>query len=264
MRPPSKPSSTASAASGMACDEDPPHVRGAPAPRRRRPVKGRGTQELVVTIDGPAGAGKSATARALAQRLGYRLVDTGALYRALAWAVSASGVDPGDPSALGAVLERTRVELEGDRVLVDGRDVSGEIRTPEISRLTSELTALAPVREKMTPLQRELAVGGGVILEGRDTGTVVWPRAEVKFYLDADLETRARRRQRDLAAQGVVMDVAAVAEDVARRDRQDRERALAPLRKPEGAAVVDTSRLSPEEVVERMVKVVEQARCCTG
>jgi len=248
----------------MACDEDPPHVRGAPAPRRRRPVKGRGTQELVVTIDGPAGAGKSAMARALARRLGYRLVDTGALYRALAWAVSASGVDPGDPSALGAVLERTRVELEGDRVLVDGRDVSGEIRTPEISRLTSQLTALAPVREKMTPLQRELAVGGGVILEGRDTGTVVWPRAEVKFYLDADLETRARRRQRDLAAQGVAMDVAAVAEDVARRDRQDRERALAPLRKPEGAAVVDTSRLSPEEVVERMVKVVEQARCCTG
>jgi len=174
------------------------------------------------------------------------------------------GIDPEDPGALGAVLERTRVELVGDRVLVDGRDVSGEIRTPEISRLTSELTALAPVREKMTPLQRELAVGGGVILEGRDTGTVVWPRAEVKFYLDADLETRARRRQRDLAAQGVAMDVAAVAEDVARRDRQDRERALAPLRKPEGAAVVDTSRLSPEEVVERMVKVVEQARCCTG
>src|SRR5688572_25956513 len=173
MRRPSKPSSTASAGFGMACGEDPRHASGAPAPRRRRAVKGRGTQELVVTIDGPAGAGKSATARALAQRLGYRLVDTGALYRALAWAVSAAGVDPGDPSALAAVLERTRVELVGDRVLVDGRDVSGEIRTPEISRLTSELTALAPVREKMTPLQRELAVGGGVILEGRDTGTVV-------------------------------------------------------------------------------------------
>ena len=264
MRPASKPSSTASAAFGTACGEDPRLARGAPAPRRRCAVKERGTQELVVTIDGPAGAGKSATARALAERLGYRLVDTGALYRALAWAVNASGVDPGDPSALGAVLDRTRVELVGDRVLVDGRDVSGEIRTPEISRLTSQLTALAPVREKMTPLQRELAVGGGVILEGRDTGTVVWPRAEVKFYLDADLETRARRRQQDLAAQGVAMDVAAVAEDVARRDRQDSERALAPLRKPEGAAVVDTSRLSPEEVVERMVKVVEQARCCTG
>ena len=264
MRPASKPSSTASAAFVMACGEDPRHAPGASAPRRRCAVKGRATHELVVTIDGPAGAGKSATARALAQRLGYRLVDTGALYRALAWAVRASGVDPEDAGALGAVLERTRVELVGDRVLVDGHDVSGEIRTPEISRLTSQLTALAPVREKMTPLQRELAVGGGVILEGRDTGTVVWPRAEVKFYLDADLETRARRRQQDLAAQGVAMDMAAVAEDVARRDRQDSERALAPLRKPEGAAVVDTSRLSPEEVVERMVKVVEQARCCTG
>ena len=216
-----------------------------------------------MTIDGPAGAGKSSTARALAQRLGYRLVDTGALYRALAWAVRTSGVDAGDADALRAILDRTRVELVDDRVLVDGRDVTGEIRTPEVSRLTSQLTALAAVREKMTPLQRELAAGGGVVLEGRDTGTVVWPRAEVKFYLDADLETRARRRQRDLAAQGVTMAVAAVAEDVARRDRQDRERALAPLRKPEGAAVVDTSRLSPEEVVERMLQIVEHARCCT-
>ena len=244
---------------------DPRHARGAPAPRRRRPVKGRGTHELVVTIDGPAGAGKSATARALAQRLGYRLVDTGALYRALAWAVSASGVDPEDPSALEAVLERTRVELVGDRVLVDGRDVSGEIRTAEISRLTSQLTALAPVREKMTPLQRELAVGGGVILEGRDTGTVVWPRAEVKFYLDADLETRARRRQQDLAAQGVAMDVAAVAEPTWRgaiaRTASGRWRRSGSPRTPRS---LDTSRLSPEEVVERMLKVVERARCCTG
>jgi len=190
-------------------------------------------------------------------------VDTGALYRALAWAVRASGVDPEDAGALGAVLGRTRVELADDRVLVDGRDVTKEIRTPEISRLTSQLTALAAVRDKLTPLQRELAAHGGVILEGRDTGTVVAPFAEVKFYLDADLETRARRRQRDLAAQGVTMDVAAVAEDVAKRDRQDSERALAPLRKPEGAAVVDTSRLSPEEVVERMLRVVEQVRCCT-
>ena len=227
-------------------------------------MKGRGTQELVVTIDGPAGAGKSATARALAQRLGYRLVDTGALYRALAWAVSASGVDPGDPSALGAVLERTRVELVGDRVLVDGRDVSGEIRTPEISRLTSQLTALAPVREKMTPLQRELAVGGGVILEGRDTGTVVWPRAEVKFYLDADLD--------DAGA-----PAPAGARRAGRRDGRGRRRrgrgATRPPGQRAGAGAAPEARgrrgrghleALPEEVVERMLKVVEQARCCTG
>lgn len=224
----------------------------------------RAAKQVVVTIDGPAGAGKSTSARALAQRLGFRLVDTGALYRALAWAVRASGVDPTNAVALEAVLAGAQIELAGDRVLVNGQDVTGEIRSPEISRLTSQLTALAPVRDKLTPLQRQLAAGGGVILEGRDTGTVVWPEAEVKFYLDADLDTRAARRQRDLAAQGVSMDVGAVANDVAQRDRRDSERALAPLRKPDGAAVVNTSGLSLEEVVQRMVDVVERARCCTG
>jgi cytidylate kinase len=226
-------------------------------------VRGDVTQDLVVTIDGPAGAGKSVTARELARRLGFRLVDTGALYRALAWAVRASGVDPDDGRALAAMLGQTQIELVDDRVLVDGRDVTGELRTPEISRLTSQLTTLALVRDKMTPLQRELAVRGGVILEGRDTGTVVWPEAEVKFYLDADLDTRARRRQQELSSRGVTMDVAAVLADIAERDRQDSERTLAPLRRPEGAAVVDTSRLSLEDVVERMLKVVEQVRCCT-
>jgi cytidylate kinase len=221
-------------------------------------------KEIVVTIDGPAGAGKSVSARELARRLGFRLVDTGALYRALAWAVRASGVDPANPSELGAVLERTRVELVEDRVLVDGRDVTGELRTPEMSRLTSQLTALAPVRDKMMPLHRELAARGRVVLEGRDTGTVVWPEADVKFYLDADLDTRAERRQQELAARGVAMDVAAVRADVMERDRQDSERALAPLRKPEDAAMVDTSRLTIDEVVDRMVEVVERARCCTG
>jgi cytidylate kinase len=220
--------------------------------------------DLVITIDGPAGAGKSTAARALARRLGFRLVDTGALYRALAWAVRAAGVDPADAQGLARLLERTRVELAGDRVLVDGRDVTAEIRTPEISRLTSRLTTLAPVRDKLTPLQRALAAQGGVILEGRDTGTVVWPEAEVKFYLDANLETRARRRRQDLLVQGVDMDLAAVVADVARRDRQDTERALAPLRRPSGAVVLDTTRLALEDVVEQMQKVVEQARCCTG
>jgi cytidylate kinase len=226
-------------------------------------VRGDATHDLVVTIDGPAGAGKSVAARELARRLGFRLVDTGALYRALAWAVRASGVDPDDRRALAAVLERTHIELAGDRLLIGGRDVTGELRTPEISRLTSQLTALALVRDKMTPLQRRLAARGGVILEGRDTGTVVWPEAQVKFYLDADLDTRARRRQQELSSRGVTMDVAAVVADIAQRDRQDSERTLAPLRKPEGAAIVDTSGLSLEEVVERMLKLVEQVRCCT-
>jgi len=226
-------------------------------------VRGSASPDLVVTIDGPAGAGKSVSARALAQRLGLRLVDTGALYRAVAWAVRAAGIDPGDLGALTTVLERARVDLRGDRIFVDDRDVTDEIRTPEITRLTSLLTRLGVVRDKMTPLQRALAAGGGVVLEGRDTGTVVWPEAQVKFYLDATLETRARRRHRDLLAQGVSMSVSEVAADVERRDRQDTERALAPLRKPEDAVVVDTSSLTLDAVVDRMLQVVEQARCCT-
>jgi cytidylate kinase len=218
---------------------------------------------LVITIDGPAGAGKSTAARELARRLAYRLVDTGALYRALAWAVRQAHVAPDDGPALRALLERVSVELDGERVLVNGRDVTGEIRTPEIGELTSRLTALAVVRDKMTPIQRGLAARGGVVLEGRDTGSVVWPAAEVKFYLDADLETRARRRRDELLARGLPADLAAVTQEVARRDRQDRERALAPLVQPEGAVVLDTTGRGIAEVVEAMLKAVEQSRCCT-
>jgi cytidylate kinase len=226
-------------------------------------VSGGRKKELVITIDGPAGAGKSTAARELARRLGYRLVDTGALYRGLAWAVREAKQPPEDSLSLRAMLDRTTVELDGDRVLVNGRDVTAEIRTPEIGELTSQLTALRPVRDKMTPVQRGLAASGGVVLEGRDTGSVVWPEAEVKFYLDADLEARARRRREELAARGVAAELAAVREEVARRDRQDMGRALAPLVKPSGAIVLDTTDRGIEDVVRTMLKAVEQARCCT-
>jgi cytidylate kinase len=225
------------------------------------PVTGR--REPVVTIDGPAGAGKSTVAREVARRLGFKLVDTGALYRALAWAVAQAGVDPSDGAALAQVLARTRVELTDGRVLVDGRDVTGEIRTPEIGMLTSKITALAPVREKMTPIQRSLAAAGGVVLEGRDTGTVVCPDAEVKIYLDADLAERARRRNKELAARGMTADYGNVKADMAQRDRQDMEREIAPLRKPAGAITVDSTGVTPEAVVDIILDAVEQARCCT-
>ena len=221
-------------------------------------------REPVVTVDGPAGAGKSTAARELARRLGYRLVDTGALYRGVAWAVRAAGLPPEDGPGLRAVLEATRVELAGDRILVNGRDVTGELRTPELSAFTSLLTRLAAVRDKMTPLQRALAGTGGVVLEGRDTGSVVWPAAEVKFYLDAEPAVRAERRRRELEARGVAVDRTAVADELARRDRQDRERELAPLVEPRDAHRVDTTGLSLDEVVERMLETVERTRCCTG
>ena len=227
-------------------------------------------REPVITIDGPAGAGKSTTAREVARRLGFKLVDTGALYRALAWALVQAGVSPEDEAGVGTLLARTTVELtgggelNGSRVLVNGRDVSSEIRSPEIAMLTSKLTALKTVRDKLTPLQRRLAAAGGVVLEGRDTGSVVCPDAEVKVYLDAALAERARRRRDELAARGLSADYESVKAEIAQRDRQDMEREIAPLRKPEGAVSVDSTSLSPEAVVQRILEVVEQARCCTG
>jgi len=227
-------------------------------------------REPVITIDGPAGAGKSTTAREVARRLGFKLVDTGALYRALAWALVQAGVSPEDEAGVGTLLARTTVELtgggelNGSRVLVNGRDVTAEIRSPEIAMLTSKLTALKTVRDKLTPLQRRLAAAGGVVLEGRDTGSVVCPDAEVKVYLDAALAERARRRRDELAARGLPADYESVKAEIAQRDRQDMEREIAPLRKPEGAVSVDSTSLSPEAVVQRILEVVEQARCCTG
>jgi len=220
-------------------------------------------RQPVVTIDGPAAAGKSTAAREVARRLGFTLIDTGALYRALAWAVKEAGVAADDAPAVGKVLEKTTVDFEGGRVLVNGRDITAQLRTPELGMLTSRLTRLQVVRDKLTPLQRRLARAGGVVLEGRDTGSVVCPWAEVKFYLDADLDERARRRREELAATGLPADYETVKAEVTQRDRQDMERDLAPLVTPEGALVLDSTALSPEAVVERMLDAVEQARCCT-
>ena len=220
-------------------------------------------RQPVVTIDGPAAAGKSTAARELARRLGFTLIDTGALYRALAWAVKEAGVTADDAPAVGKVLEKATVDFEGGRVLVNGRDITAQLRTPELGMLTSRLTRLQVVRDKLTPLQRGLARAGGVVLEGRDTGSVVCPEAEVKFYLDADLDERARRRREELAATGLPADYETVKAEVMQRDRQDMERDLAPLVRPEGALVLDSTALSPEAVVERMLDAVEQARCCT-
>lgn len=216
----------------------------------------------VITIDGPAGAGKSTAARALARRLGYRLVDTGAMYRAMAWSVARAGLLPEDTPALRRLLGALDVRLDGERVLVDGRDVSGEIRTREISDLTSRLTRLAPVRERATPLQREMAAAGRVVLEGRDTGTVVCPEADVKFYLEASDAARARRRHAELAARGMEVALETVREEITLRDHQDTTRALAPLRKAPDAITVDTTNLDVEQVVDVMLRAIE-SQCCT-
>lgn len=221
-------------------------------------------REAVVTIDGPAGAGKSTVARELARRLGYRLVDTGALYRAVAWRMRAAGVAPSDEVAIGGLLAGTVVELREEAVLVDGRDVTAEIRSPDIGELTSTISMLSAVREKVTPIQRRLAAARGVVLEGRDTGSVVCPEAEVKFYLDAAAEVRVRRRQRELEARGIPAKEEAVRAEVRERDRQDMARALAPLVIPDGARVIDSTDKSIDEVVRFMLEEVTRHGCCTG
>jgi len=219
-----------------------------------------GGREPVIAIDGPAGAGKGTVARRLAARLGYRLLDTGSMYRALAWSVARAGLQPDDTPALRRHVERVQIDLEGDRVVVDGRDVTDDIRTQEIANLTSRLSMLAIVRDKLTPLQRRLASTGGVVLEGRDTGTVVCPEADVKFYLDASLEERARRRQAELRTRGIDLEPEAARREIAARDAQDSSRALAPLRKAPDAVEVDTTGLSVDQVVTALAEAIERRR----
>jgi cytidylate kinase len=215
---------------------------------------------FVVTIDGPAGAGKSTTARAVASRLGFLYVDTGALYRALALKVQESGVSPDDPAEVQRCIENARLDLSGSpdqgHVWLDGRDVSREIRTPAVSELASRLAALPDVRAHLVETQRALAAHGPVVAEGRDLGTVVFPTAEVKIYLDASLDVRARRRARDLQERGIAVPPEQVREELERRDLRDRSRAQSPLRPSDQATVIDTTGMDIESQVETVLEVV--------
>jgi len=221
---------------------------------------------FVVTIDGPAGAGKSTTARAVASRLGFLYVDTGALYRALALKVQEAGVSPDDLDEVRRCIESARLDLSGSpdhaHVWLDGRDVSREIRTPAVSELASRLAALPDVRAHLVDTQRALAGHGPLVAEGRDLGTVVFPTAEVKIFLDANLDVRARRRARDLQERGIAAPPDQVREELERRDSRDRSRAQSPLRPPEGAKVIDTTGMDIESQVETVLEVVMSHPAC--
>jgi cytidylate kinase len=223
---------------------------------------------FVVTIDGPAAAGKSTTARAVAGRLGFLYVDTGALYRALALKVRNGGIAPDDREAVGSAIADTRLDLSGSpghaQVWLDGADVSDEIRTPEVSELSSRLAAQPEVRRRLVEIQRALRERGPLVGEGRDLGTVVFPDAEVKIYLDADLDTRARRRSRELQERGITSPLEQVRAELERRDLRDRTRADSPLRPAPGAVVIDSTGMDIESEVEAVLSVVTAHPACPG
>lgn len=216
-----------------------------------------------VAIDGPMGAGKGTIARLVAARLGYRYVDTGAMYRAVAWKALREGVKLEDPEAVAAVARRAHVRLEprqdGLRVWCDGQDVTDAIRSVEVSAVVGRVAAIPAVREILTCQQRWMGQDGGVVMEGRDIGTVVLPQAEVKVYLEASLEERARRRFEELQARGERVPLEAVRELVRRDDDLAQTRFAAPLRRAQDAVVVDTTGRSPEEVAEQIIRLVIEA-----
>lgn len=219
-----------------------------------------GDKSFVITLDGPAAAGKSTTARAVASRLGFLYIDTGALYRALALKVMREGLSPDDRNAVQQSVEAARIDLSGSpehsHVDLDGEDVSEEIRTPAVSELSSRLAAQPAVRRHLIEAQRRLRERGPLVGEGRDLGTVVFPDAEVKIYLDADLPTRAQRRARELQSRGIAATVEQVTEDLERRDARDRTRADSPLRPPEDSIVIDTGGMDVDAQVEAVLRVV--------
>ncbi|MEK6601189.1 MAG: (d)CMP kinase [Candidatus Binatota bacterium] len=215
-----------------------------------------------MAIDGPAGAGKSTVAKRLAKELGYTYMDTGAMYRAFAWKVMKEGIDLSDEKKLERVLKDTSIELlEQDgrsSVLVNGVDVTDRIRTPELSQLASRVSTSKIVRERMVELQRDMGSHGGVVAEGRDIGTVVFPNAEVKVFLDASSGERARRRFEELRSQGREVTVEETLEEMEQRDRRDRERDVAPLRKAEDAVVIDSTQAGVDGVVGRIMQEIKR------
>jgi CMP/dCMP kinase len=213
-------------------------------------------KRIVIAIDGPSGAGKGTISRTISARLGYRHVDTGAMYRAVAWKALHDAVPVDDEAAVAALAERSTVVVEGGAVSIDGNDVTKAIRTPEIDKGAAAVARLPRVREVLVARQRALGSEGGVVMEGRDIGTVVFPQAEVKIYLDASAEERARRRANDPAHTGSHSGQAAVAAAIQARDTSDTTRAVSPLTLAPDAVHIDTTAMPIDAVVERVLELV--------
>ena len=217
-------------------------------------------RKLIIAIDGPVGSGKSTVARRVAELLGYTYLDSGAMYRALAWKALGRGVPLDSAEKLEALARETRIDLEttagGLRVRLDGADVTQEIRSAEVSQASSKIAMFPGVRKLLVAEQRRAGAQGGVVMEGRDIGTVVFPDADLKIYLDATVEVRAERRWRELNARGVTITREEVLAQLLERDRRDCGRELAPLKPAPDAIIIDASRMSVEEVVKLMAQRV--------
>lgn len=218
-------------------------------------------QKIVVAIDGPAGAGKSTIAKIVAERLGYAYIDTGAMYRSVTWKFLQSGAEFDE--ALISEIAHTcviefRPEAKVNRVFVDGTEVTDAIRSAEVTANVSRVAAIGPVREAMVVQQRRMGETGGVLMDGRDIGTVVFPNAQLKLFLTASVEERARRRYQELVDKGQQVDLAQLQQEIADRDRQDSERAISPLRQAEDALLLDTSAMTIDEVASYILQLVRE------
>lgn len=212
-------------------------------------------QRLIIAIDGPSGVGKGTVSRAIARALGYRHIDTGAMYRAVAWRALDLDISLADEEAVAGLASRARLLLDDRQIVVDGTDVTQVIRTSEMDNAAASVARMPRVREVLVARQRALGAGGGVVMEGRDIGTVVFPTADLKIYLDASAEERARRRAADPAHAGSTRALADVATALAARDRSDATRAVSPLTIAPDAVLVDTTGITVEQVVERVIEL---------
>jgi len=213
-------------------------------------------KNLIIAIDGPSGAGKGTLARTLAQRLGYRHVDTGAMYRAVAWKAADDGLPLDDDAAVAALAASAVLDQADGLITIDGHDVTRAIRTPEADKAAASVARLPQVREVLVARQRALGAGGAVVMEGRDIGTVVFPQADIKIYLDASAEERARRRSTDAAHTSGTTSLAAVQQDLVARDQTDSTRAVAPLTLAKDAVYIDTTEMPIEVVVNHVMMLV--------
>ena len=213
-------------------------------------------QRLIIAIDGPSGAGKGTISRTVSQALGYKHIDTGAMYRAVGWKAQAEGLALDDEPAVAALAQRAVIVVDGGVVVIDGHDVTRAIRTPDMDKAATSVARLPRVREALVARQREMGANGGVVMEGRDIGTVVFPNADVKIYLDASEDERARRRANDPAHSGSEVGHAAVAEAIKARDTADTTRIASPLTLAPDAIRIDTTSMPIHEVVDRVMQIV--------